>query len=191
MLSSAFLLKRYIEEMMSLKIRKAIRHDVDQLIELLNIAYRTRSGRSWTTEKDLVEGSRITEKQLNDELEKEQFELFVGEDEQNKIIACVGLTFDGSSVEIGTFAVHPMIQNLGCGRKMLNFVEQYIMVDHPQVSDIFMSVLDLRQELIAYYQRRGYQKTGKMLPYPLDAEVGLPLTFIQLIELKKKIKCIL
>ncbi|WP_109440724.1 GNAT family N-acetyltransferase [Acinetobacter haemolyticus] len=188
MLSSAFLLNRYKQEMMKLKTRKAIKEDVGQIVELLNSAYRTQSGRSWTTEKIWVEGNRITVKQLNEELEKEQFELFVGENEQKQIIACIGLTFEDISVEIGTFAIKPMIQNVGYGREMLGFVEHYITVDHPQISNLFMYVLDVRHELVTYYQRRGYQQTGNILPYPLDADVGLPLASIQLIEMKKYLK---
>ena len=54
------------------------------------------------------------------------------------------------------------------------------------VRDLIM-VLDVRSELIAYYQRRGYQITGHTEPYPVNANVGQPLVPIQLIEMKKTI----
>ena len=54
------------------------------------------------------------------------------------------------------------------------------------VRDLIM-VLDVRSELIAYYQRRGYQITGHTAPYPVNANVGRPLVPIQLIEMKKAI----
>ena len=55
------------------------------------------------------------------------------------------------------------------------------------VRDLIMYVLDVRSELIAYYQRRGYQITGHTEPYPVNANVGQPLVPIQLIEMKKTI----
>ena len=56
-----------------------------------------------------------------------------------------------------------------------------------EVRDLIMYVLDVRSELIAYYQRRGYQITGHTAPYPVNANVGQPLVPIQLIEMKKAI----
>ena len=40
---------------------------------------------------------------------------------------------------------------------------------------------------MAYYQRRGYQITGRTESYPVDADVGQPLVPIQLIEMEKVI----
>ncbi len=48
-----------------------------------------------------------------------------------------------------------------------------------------MHVLDVRTELLVYYQRRGYQITGRKSEYPIEAAVGQPIVPIQLIEMKK------
>ena len=172
---------------MSLNIRTAKIDDVEQLVKLINLAYRAQSDRSWTTEKAFVDGTRITKEQLNRDLNQSNFELLVGENEHGSLVGCIGLTFDNSSVEIGTFAIDPTIQNLGYGREMLNYVEAYVAQSCSEVRDLIMYVLDVRSELIAYYQRRGYQITGHTEPYPVNANVGQPLVPIQLIEMKKTI----
>lgn len=137
--------------------------------------------------KAFVDGTRITNEQLNGDLSRSNFKLFVGENEQGLLVACIGLSFDHNSVEIGTFAIDPTIQNLGYGREMLNYVEAYVAQSCSEVRDLIMYVLDVRSELIAYYQRRGYQITGHTEPYPVNANVGQPLVPIQLIEMKKTI----
>jgi len=158
---------------MSLNIRNANIDDVAQLVELINLAYRAQSDRSWTTEKAFVDGTRITNEQLSEDLNRSNFKLFVGENEQGLLVACIGLSLDHNSVEIGTFAIDSSVQNLGYGKQMLNYVEAY--------------VAQSCSELIAYYQRRGYQITGHTEPYPVNANVGQPLVPIQLIEMKKTI----
>ena len=103
------------------------------------------------------------------------------------LVACIGLSLDHNSVEIGTFTIDSSVQNLGYGKQMLNYVEVYVAQSCMEVRDLIMYVLDVRSELIAYYQRRGYQITGHTAPYPVNANVGRPLVPIQLIEMKKAI----
>ncbi|MCH7335175.1 GNAT family N-acetyltransferase [Acinetobacter sp. NIPH 2699] len=173
---------------MSLNIRKAKIDDLEQLVKLINAAYRTQSGRSWTTERDFIVGHRITSDQLLGALQQSNFELFVGEAEQDQLLACIGLTYQKDCVEIGTFAIDPSVQNLGYGRKVLDSIEEYITNNYPIVTNLIMYVLDIRTELIAYYERRGYQVTGHIESYPIGADVGQPLVPTQLIEMRKTIQ---
>ena len=53
------------------------------------------------------------------------------------------------------------------------------------LTDFVMWVLSVRHELIAYYERRGYLKTGVIEDYPLDANVGIPQVDLHLIEMRK------
>ena len=151
------------------------------------MADRAQSERSWTTEKAFVDGIRITNEQLSGDLSRSNFKLFIGENEQGLLVACIELSLDHNSVEIGTFAIDSSVQNLGYGKQMLNYIEAYVAQSCSEVRDLIMYVLDVRSELIAYYQRRGYQITGHTEPYPVNANVGQPLVPIQLIEMKKAI----
>lgn len=170
---------------MSLNIRKVKCSDLKPLVYLINTAYRTQTGRSWTSEKQWVQGKHITEKQLANELQQPYFELLVGMQDDEKIMACIGLTSYGHAVEIGTFAISPAVQNQGYGRQLLEYAEHDVKQYHPAIHTLVMYVLDVRTELLAYYQRCGYQLTGQVALYPLEANVGLPLIPIQLLEMKK------
>ncbi|CAI3140864.1 hypothetical protein MWMV18_MWMV18_01246 [Acinetobacter calcoaceticus] len=62
------------------------------------------------------------------------------------------------------------------------------MKEDPHLTNAVMYVLDVRSELIAYYERRGYVKTGNEQPYPVEANVGGRMVPIKLIEMKKDLK---
>jgi len=85
---------------MSLNIRKVKQGDLEQLVKLINIAYRAQSERSWTTEKGFVRGERIRKFQLEQELQQPNFELLVGELDKDEIIACIGLSVNDNCIEI-------------------------------------------------------------------------------------------
>ncbi|MCH4248288.1 MAG: GNAT family N-acetyltransferase [Acinetobacter populi] len=69
--------------------------------------------------------------------------------------------------------MHIDYQNQGVGKMMLAAAEQFIR-ENLSVQYIEMSVLSTRQELIVFYQRRGYQLDGQVQAYPTDAGVGIP-----------------
>lgn len=162
-------------------IRLAGQHDIHVLVELINLAYRSDQG--WTHEHGIVCGDRINEKQLKAQLTQENFKLYVFEQE-GYIHGCIGLTITQNLVEIGSFAMHPTMQNQGVGKQLLKFAEYWSLNNYPHLK-ISMSVLSIRSELIAYYLRRGYQHTDQIEAYPLDADVGTPIVPLHLIILEK------
>lgn len=167
-------------------IRLAQIIDIQKIVELINLAYR--SGHGWTHENEIVSGDRTSEAQLKELLAHSNFELFVLES-QNQLIGCIGLTEFDEAIEIGSFAIDPDQQNSGYGKQLLDFAEFYI-IDTYQKKVIRMSVLNVRTELIAYYQRRGYLLTEKIEAYPLDQNVGEPLIPLHLLILEKMIRSI-
>jgi N-acetylglutamate synthase-like GNAT family acetyltransferase len=167
-------------------IRLANKADVQQLTMLINTAYRTPGG--WTTEAGMIQGDRIQEKQLYDLLNLENFQLFVLEID-NKLLGCIGVSLGQQVAEIGSFAVAPAEQNSGYGKQLLDFAESHIFEIFKK-KVIQMSVLNVRIELLAYYQRRGYQLTEKIEAYPLGQNVGEPLIPLHLLILEKISKSI-
>jgi len=167
-------------------IRLASKADIQQLTILINTAYRTLDG--WTTEAGMIQGDRIQEKQLYDLLNLENFQLFVLEIE-NKLLGCIGVSLGQQLAEIGSFAVAPAEQNSGYGKQLLDFAESHIFEIFKK-KVIQMSVLNVRTELLAYYQRRGYQLTEKIEAYPLGQNVGEPLIPLHLLILEKISKSI-
>ena len=95
---------------------------------------------------------------------------------------------------IGMFAVHPQLQGQGVGNIILQaaetFAERHLssseQKDNQQPSRLTMSILSHRPELLAYYQRRGYQLNGNKMPFPDDGNNGEPKRQdLQLLELEK------
>ena len=121
-------------------------------------------------------------------LNLENFQLFVLEID-NKLLGCIGVSLGQQVAEIGSFAVAPAEQNSGYGKQLLDFAESHIFEIFKK-KVIQMSVLNVRIELLAYYQRRGYQLTEKIKAYPLDQNVGEPLIPLHLLILGKISKSI-
>ena len=95
---------------------------------------------------------------------------------------------------IGMFAVHPQLQGQGVGNIILQaaetFAERHLssseQKNNQQPSRLTMSILSHRPELLAYYQRRGYQLNGNKMPFPDDGNNGEPKRQdLQLLELEK------
>ena len=58
----------------------------------------------------------------------------------------------------------------------------------PGVAKMLMDVITVRTELIAFYQRRGYQLTGKLKPFPVSPELWMPKADgLQLARLEKSL----
>ena len=55
----------------------------------------------------------------------------------------------------------------------------------PDLKQLVMWVLDARSELIEFYMRHGYVKTGVVADYPKNQNVGTPLIEVKLLQLTK------
>jgi len=176
--------------MKPLKYRTANVDDIDNLVSLINQAYRTNTGSSWTSEHSIVSGDRINHQQLLDSLSQQNFSLFVAEMVKNlesALVACIGLTFQQNAVEIGTFCVNSHWQNKGIGKQVLAYAEQKAFAICPTLINYEMFVLDARTELIQYYERYGYSKTACVESYPIHANVGQPLIDLKLQHMTKSV----
>jgi ribosomal protein S18 acetylase RimI-like enzyme len=74
----------------------------------------------------------------------------------------------------GMFSVRPDLQGGGIGKAVLVEAER-IVRDEWRLPALRMTVIDVREELIAWYQRRGYRRTGIRKPFPAtDPRFGIP-----------------
>lgn len=142
------------------------------IVALVNEAYRSKTKQGWTSEAQLVAGERISLEQVAALIHHNATLLLLLE--QHKIIACVHLEKHDDFCYLGMLTTHPDFQNQGLGKKMLEQAEAWARTTF-LVTRIRIAVLTQRTELMRFYERRGYKKTGRIEPYPVNANVGVPL----------------
>ena len=155
-----------------LTVRVAEAADVDSLLALVHSAYRGPSGREgWTSEADLIDGPRTTRELLAADVADPSISVLVAGD----LLGCAAVTHEAgaSTASFGLFAVRPGLQGGGVGSALLAAAEDHARERGATVME--MLVIDRREELIAWYERRGYARTGESRPFPYGAEgVGEP-----------------
>ena len=147
-------------------ITKATLEDIPALKELINSAYRGESSKTgWTTEANLLKGNRIDEDELEEILANEE-NTILKLTQNNKITACVLLIAKEKKIYLGMLTVAPELQNAGIGRKLLEQAQVHALALGK--SKIEMTVISVREELIAWYKRNGYQETGEKMDFPAN-----------------------
>ena len=77
---------------------------------------------------------------------------------------------------LGLFVVSPERQNAGIGKQFIQAAEALAKREWG-ITKITIRVISLRRELIAFYERRGYRRTGEIRPFP--AAAGLSVAKVQ------------
>ena len=157
--------------------RTALTGDIPALHRLIESAYRGDSAkRGWTHEADLLGGQRTDPDKLAEVIADDQHHLLVAE-QDGAIIGCVDVMQVRDGVcYLGLLTVDPTLQANGLGRQLIAAAEGAA-VEHFGAGRMEMTVIKQREELIAYYVRRGYVLTGETRPFPMaDARFGLPKT---------------
>lgn len=152
---------------MELSFCKAGEGDAVALANLVNAAYRGDASRKgWTTEADLLEGSRTDVDEVL-ALMTAADSLFLLCKTGAQLLGSVHLQLTEEGVHLGMLAVQPSHQGQNIGKALLSAAEHA--ARHMGAADcIVMEVITCRHELIAFYQRLGYQSTGVIRPFPLD-----------------------
>ncbi|MDO5505697.1 MAG: GNAT family N-acetyltransferase [Pseudoxanthomonas suwonensis] len=160
--------------MTTLAFRRATDADIPLLVELVTASYRGEASRTgWTTEADLLDGARIDTEQLATDIHRPQSLVLLGE-EDGRTLACAHVAVEDGAGYFGMFSVWPQLQGRGLGKAMLAEAERIAREELLQ-SRMRMTVIDVRDELIAWYQRRGYRRTGIHKPFPYgDERFGIP-----------------
>lgn len=169
----------------ALMLRAANCSDAEQIAALVNKAYRPNSTeRGWTHEAQLVSGSRTSTDHVAKLIKGDGIVLIACDG--SLVIGCVHIEEIHATCYIGMLATSPSEQNKGLGKNILSAAEALAVYLYGTTC-FKMSVLSNRPELLAYYERRGYQPTGATRPYPVDAGFGSPRAFnLQVLELEKR-----
>jgi ribosomal protein S18 acetylase RimI-like enzyme len=172
----------------TLTFRAARPSDVDALVALVQSAYRGDASRAgWTTEADLLDGQRTDPEGVARTIADPNSRIVLAEAD-GRLMACAHIECQPRGAYFGMFSVNPTSQGGGIGNRLILECER-IARDEWHCATVFMSVIRQRDELIAWYERRGYAKTGERKPFPYgDARFGLPKRDdLEFIVLEKKL----
>lgn len=151
--------------------------ELPAIADLVNSAYRGESSRQgWTTEADYLGGQRTDAETLARDLAAQERAVLLalrGEAE-GQLLGCVWLEPAEAEVwYLGMLTVRPDLQDRQLGRTMLEAAEAY--AREQGAMRIRMTVVHIRDTLIAWYVRRGYSITGERRPFPYaDLRFGEP-----------------
>jgi len=151
--------------------------DLDAVAALVNSGFRGDSSRAgWTTEADFLGGQRTDPALLRAELAAapEAVLLLVRDAPGGELLASVWLDPEEADVwHLGMLTVRPDLQARQLGRTLLAEAESYAAARGAR--RMRLTVINVRETLSAWYQRRGYVRTGATKPFPYgDERFGLP-----------------
>jgi len=148
-------------------VRWAKLNDAEQIAKLINSAFRL-------AEEFFFEGDRIALGEVRDLMFKGRFLLAENE---GKVAACVYLEPRGDRAYLGLLSVDPERQQFGLGSWLMKVGEDHCRVLGCRFMDI--NVVNLRQELFGFYERRGYVENG-LAPFPGDLDTKLPCYMVKM-----------
>jgi GNAT superfamily N-acetyltransferase len=165
--------------------RTATPADAPAIAAVVNSGYRGESSRQgWTTEADLLGGQRTDEAQVLEMIQAADSRVELALAEDGSLVGCVHLKKEApGSCYIGMLTVDPGRQAGGIGKQLLSHGEQA--ARDWGCARMRMTVIESRVELLGFYERRGYARTGATEPFPEDdPRFGIPkvrnLRFLEL-----------
>lgn len=176
-----------------LHYHKAELSDAEAIAQLINSAYRGESSRAgWTTEADILDGLRTTTQEVASIIKREDAFILVGvlHDHIVATVCCERQVAHGRNIaHLGMIAVKPTLQNKGHGAAMILAAEAMTLREW-RVVGFHMAVITLREDLIAFYERLGYVRSGEFKNFPENAELWQPkvsdLTLEYLVKIIKR-----
>jgi ribosomal protein S18 acetylase RimI-like enzyme len=159
----------------TVRLSRATEADYPSIVALSNKAYRERGPQqSWNVE-DLIDGERLTDELLREDLAgAPDAQLMIWRDAGGDHLGHVWLEPDADGAwYLGLLAVRPDLQDRKLGRSLLAAAEAH--AKGQGARRMRMTVIAQRDTLIAWYERRGYLRTGETEPWPYhDARPGTP-----------------
>lgn len=159
-------------------LARATEYDYGAIVDLANLAFRgVGLLAGWNSEADFIEGQRLTEPLLREDLAAKPDALLLTyrDDRNGELLGTVWLEPKKDGVwYLGLLTIRPDLQNRQMGRALLAAAEGF--AKQHGACRIRMSVVNVRSTLIAWYERRGYLLTGETQPFPYgDQRFGRPL----------------
>jgi ribosomal protein S18 acetylase RimI-like enzyme len=170
----------------SLTITPATEADIPDLVTLVNSAYRGDSSRQgWTTEAHLLDGQRTDADNLRELLTAPGATILQARTAAGELLASVYLKNQAPDLYLGMLSVSPGHQAYGIGKQLMAAAEAH--AQRLGCTSLLISVISVRHELLAWYERHGFQRTGETVAFPTDTRFGIPKQELVLLLLRKNL----
>jgi len=148
---------------------------VPAIVSVVESAYRGEASRvGWTTEADLLDGQRTDVAAVSAMMAAPDSVVLLAEADGVLAGCCHLERRPADDVYFGMFAIRPGSQGQGWGRQVLAEAER-LAAQEWHAARLVMTVIAQRDDLIAWYERRGYRRTGESRPFPYgDERFGIP-----------------
>jgi ribosomal protein S18 acetylase RimI-like enzyme len=169
-----------------MRVTAASQKDIPVLVSLMNSAYRgDASKKGWTTEASIIDGDLRTDNaHLQGLMSEPGSAILKYTNEENEIEGCVFLQKREGKLYLGMLSVSPYLQAKGVGKALMLAAENYAVEN--ALPDIFMRVISTRHELLSWYERKGYVRTGERQPFE-DSRFGKAREPIEFLVLQKQL----
>ena len=155
----------------TLLLTPATTTDVPALVALINSAYRGEAfTQGWTTEAHLLDGQRTDAAALLDLLAPPEATILLGTTPAGELRGSVYLQQQADTLYLGMLSVAPDQQGHGIGKQLLQAAETH--ARQRAWGRLRITVISVRTELLAWYERHGYRRTGTIEPFPTDTRFG-------------------
>jgi len=137
-----------------METRTAQLEDAENIARLVNAAFRP--------ERFFIDADRTNPEKIRTLMPKGKFLL---SEEAGALVGCVYVELRDQRGYFGLLAVDPMLQRSGFGSRLVAAAEEHCRAAGCRFMDL--TIVNLRAELPAFYQRLGYVESGT-LPFPAD-----------------------
>ncbi|MDB5528887.1 MAG: family N-acetyltransferase [Devosia sp.] len=164
--------------------RYAASADVGAIHALVERVYRGPEARAgWTSEADLLSQPRTSLAEVAGLIADDNHRFVLGE-RDGKLVACAMIERRGEAGYFGMLSVDPAVQTAGIGRALLAQLETSVGTLW-KCNVMTLYVINLRHELIAWYERRGYVQTGRHHPFPFEQHPASGRDDFDVLEMRK------
>jgi ribosomal protein S18 acetylase RimI-like enzyme len=166
--------------------RRALPGDAAAIVKLVNAANGGDGGMlGWTHEASYFEGRRTDAAEVLAHLAAPGSE-FVLRIDGDEIIGCAYLTRIRAAAYMGFLAVRPVLQARGIGTQLIRECERTASEEWQCPTMLISVMTSHRPELTAFYERRGFTRTGRFKTLERNLARGQPKVAGMAIEWMEK-----
>ncbi|UNI15470.1 hypothetical protein JDV02_002000 [Purpureocillium takamizusanense] len=166
------------------QFRLATVDDATQVRELVQAAFRAPDNRQgWTADMELGARFHIGIEEVTATITRADSAILMATVAGNLVASVHVAKRSNGHARLSMLSVDAAHQSNGLGRQVLEYAEAYCQRAWAATT-VDLDALSTREHLLAWYQRRGYRKTGGTSPFPREkfSDLHLPvdLCFIEM-----------